>query len=86
MAKIYNVHDAKSNLSKLIEEVLAGEDVTIARAGVPVVDLSVHHQKRHFPGFLSHMFGEAPTLEEQKEIFAAEPYDPWAGEDLTKWQ
>lgn len=86
MAKIYNVHDAKSNLSKLIEEVLAGEDVTIARAGVPVVDLSIHTQKRHFPGFMSHLVDYVPTLEEQKEIFAAEPYDPWAGEDLAKWQ
>ncbi|NNM46530.1 type II toxin-antitoxin system Phd/YefM family antitoxin [Knoellia koreensis] len=37
-----NVHEAKSQLSKLIEKVLAGEKVTIARAGKPVVDLVVH--------------------------------------------
>jgi len=37
-----NVHDAKSQLSALIAKVLAGEDVTIARAGVPVVDVIPH--------------------------------------------
>jgi len=37
-----NVHEAKSQLSRLIEAVLAGESVTIARAGKPVVDLVMH--------------------------------------------
>lgn len=37
-----NVHEAKSQLSALIAKVLAGEQVTIARAGEPVVDLVVH--------------------------------------------
>lgn len=37
-----NVYEAKSQLSKLIEAVLAGERVTIARAGKPVVDLVAH--------------------------------------------
>ena len=34
-----NMHDAKSNLSKLVEAVLDGEDVVIARAGTPVARL-----------------------------------------------
>jgi antitoxin (DNA-binding transcriptional repressor) of toxin-antitoxin stability system len=38
-----NVYEAKTNLSKLIERVLAGEHVVISRAGTPVVDL-VRHQ------------------------------------------
>lgn len=38
-----NVHEAKAQLSRLIEAVLAGEQVTIARAGKPVVDLVIHH-------------------------------------------
>ena len=36
------MHEAKSQLSKLIEASLAGERVTIARAGKPVVDLVPH--------------------------------------------
>jgi prevent-host-death family protein len=34
-----NIHDAKTNLSKLIEAALRGEDVIIAKAGKPVVRL-----------------------------------------------
>lgn len=37
-----NVHEAKSQLSRLIEATLAGERVVIARAGKPVVDLVIH--------------------------------------------
>jgi prevent-host-death family protein len=36
---ISNIHDAKTNLSKLIEAALRGEDVVIAKAGKPVVRL-----------------------------------------------
>ncbi|GAA3922477.1 type II toxin-antitoxin system Phd/YefM family antitoxin [Microbacterium invictum] len=39
-----NVHEAKSQLSALIARVLAGEEVTIARAGMPVVDLVPHRE------------------------------------------
>lgn len=35
----YNVHEAKTHLSRLIEEVLRGEEVTIARYGTPVAQL-----------------------------------------------
>lgn len=34
-----NIHEAKTQLSKLIEIAEAGEEVTIARAGKPVVKL-----------------------------------------------
>jgi prevent-host-death family protein len=34
-----NIHEAKTHLSKLIESVLAGEDVIISRAGKPLVRL-----------------------------------------------
>ncbi|MGP0060151.1 MAG: type II toxin-antitoxin system Phd/YefM family antitoxin [Beijerinckiaceae bacterium] len=36
---ITNIHDAKTNLSKLIEAALRGEEVVIAKAGKPVVRL-----------------------------------------------
>lgn len=37
--RIYNVHEAKTNLSKLLERVEAGEEITIARNGKPVAVL-----------------------------------------------
>lgn len=36
---IFNVHDAKTNLSRLLAQVEAGEEVIIARRGRPVVRL-----------------------------------------------
>lgn len=41
-----NIHEAKTNLSRLIEEVEEGGDVVIARAGKPVVRLVAVHQER----------------------------------------
>jgi prevent-host-death family protein len=35
----YNVHEAKTQFSRLLQKVAAGEDVTIARDGVPVARL-----------------------------------------------
>jgi prevent-host-death family protein len=37
--EIANIHQAKSQLSKLVEQALKGEEVIIARAGKPVVRL-----------------------------------------------
>jgi len=35
-----NVHEAKTHLSRLLEQVLAGEDVVIMRSGRPLVKLT----------------------------------------------
>jgi prevent-host-death family protein len=37
--QLVNVHDAKTQLSKLLEQVRSGEDVVIAKAGVPIARL-----------------------------------------------
>jgi prevent-host-death family protein len=42
----FNVHDAKSNLSRLLTVVERGEEVTIMRDGEPVADLVPHRSKR----------------------------------------
>jgi prevent-host-death family protein len=34
--KMVNIHEAKTQLSKLVAEVEAGDDVVLARAGTPV--------------------------------------------------
>lgn len=38
-ARTVNVHEAKTHLSKLLERVAQGEEVTIAKAGRPVARL-----------------------------------------------
>ena len=40
LVKKVNVHEAKTQLSRLLEEVEAGERIVLARAGVPVAVLS----------------------------------------------
>lgn len=43
--QIVNIHEAKTNLSKLIEKTLNGEEVIIAKAGKPVAKLSFYKEK-----------------------------------------
>jgi prevent-host-death family protein len=42
--EVTNIHQAKSQLSKLVERALRGEEVVIARAGKPLVRLVSIHQ------------------------------------------
>lgn len=39
---IVNIYEAKTNLSKLLEKVQAGEKVVIAKNGTPIADLTAH--------------------------------------------
>ncbi len=41
-----NIHQAKTNLSKLLQRVAAGEEIIIAKAGVPVAKLVPIPQQR----------------------------------------
>ena len=45
---VFNVHEAKTNFSKLLDRVLEGEEVLITRNGLPVAQL-VPARKRPFP-------------------------------------
>lgn len=49
MAIQVNIHEAKTNLSKLIEAVKRGEEVVIARAGKPEVRLVVAETSEQKP-------------------------------------
>ena len=52
MSDVVNIHVAKTNFSRLIERVQAGEEITIARAGKPVARLSAIRERpsRRVPG------------------------------------
>jgi prevent-host-death family protein len=56
------IHAAKTNLSKLIEAALAGEDVVIARGAKPVVRLVAIPQGKFKIGLLKDRLGEAPDF------------------------
>jgi len=44
-----NIHEAKTQLSKLIEKAMNGEEVVIAKAGKPMVRLTKMKQARRKP-------------------------------------
>jgi prevent-host-death family protein len=57
---IFNIHEAKTQLSKLVEQAAAGESFIIAKAGTPLVRVSAisaptSNEVRRL-GFLRHQF------------------------------
>lgn len=73
----FTVHEAKTNLSKLIEQAEAGTDVIIARGKKPVVRLTKIKAKRKArqPGFWAGM----PDL--PNSFF----FDPLPDDELENW-
>jgi prevent-host-death family protein len=45
-AAMINIHEAKTHLSRIVEEVAAGKEVIIAKAGVPMVKIVPLSRKR----------------------------------------
>ena len=81
MATTVNIHEAKTRLSKLIEQVEGGEEVVIARAGKPVVRLTALEPKK-LTSRLGFMKGygfkvpddiKTPFKEEIEEMFYGNP-------------
>ncbi len=67
-----NVAEAKAKLSSLLDRVLAGEDIVIARAGKPLARLvPIKEQARRKPGAWRHWKARADVL-----------LEPMAPEDL----
>ena len=52
MSDIVNIHEAKTHLSRLLQRVQAGEEITIAKAGRPIAKLTAIHERptRRIPG------------------------------------
>lgn len=75
-----NIHEAKTHLSRIIEQVLAnGEPVTIARAGKPVVIVSAHPGSRPSRRRLGILQGKV-QLPENIDIHDAEIQKMFEGE------
>ena len=71
-----NVHEAKTHLSRLLVQVEAGEDVVIARSGMPVARL-VRVQKRG-----KRQFGSMKGRIKFDDRF----FDPLPEEELAAWE
>lgn len=69
-----NIHDAKTHLSRLLEQVEAGEEVVISRAGRPIARLVAYRglATRRVPGAWRGRVRIAPDFDElPPEITAA---------------
>ena len=74
--KIVTMHDAKTNLSRIVEEARAGADIVIARGKVPLVRLVPVDQppvKRQF-GAMRGQFKVPSSF-----------FDPLSEEELKAW-
>ena len=71
-----NIHEAKTNLSRLLVKVEAGEDIVIARSGTPVARL-VRFQKRG-----KRQFGSMKGRVRLDDSF----FDPLPEEELAAWE
>jgi prevent-host-death family protein len=71
-----SVHEAKTNLSKLIDACERGERVVITRHGVPAVELVPAKKKGIRIGSLQGLVGEPPD----------EFFEPMTEEELLDWE
>ncbi len=75
MTRTVNIHEAKTHLSRLLEEVRQGEEVVIAKAGKPVARLVAITEglKRRQPGSA------------KGQIWIAEDFDAPLPEDIQRF-
>lgn len=68
---IYNIHEAKTHFSKLLEQVLKGEEVVIAKAGKPVARILpvMKEVPRRKPGNDAGKIIIAPNFDDPLEEF-----------------
>lgn len=63
--KTFNVHDAKTHLSKLIDRAHAGEEIILAKAGVPYAKLVPFKppaaRPRRKPARFQHLLKDVPS-------------------------
>lgn len=71
-----NVHEAKTNLSRLLVQVEAGEEVVIARNGKPVARLVIAREQG------KRQFGSMKGLISMDDTF----FEPLPEEELRAWE
>ncbi len=71
-----NIHQAKTHLSRLLEQVANGEECVIAKAGKPVARLvPIVSQEPRTPGLLKNKIALTDAF-----------FDPLAESELARWE
>jgi len=86
MAATFNMHEAKTHFSKLVERALAGEDIIVAKAGkpsirlVPVIDAPLPPRT---PGRFKGQLGDIPDSVWFDPFYTDAELDAFEGEDWS---
>ena len=78
--KTFNVHEAKTQLSRLIERAHCGEEIVLAKAGVPyakLVPIDPPVPMRRTPGRFKGLLGDIPD-----SVW----FDPLPDDELDAWE
>ena len=70
---VVNMHEAKTNLSKLVKRAAAGEEVIVAKAGEPVAKIVAYTappKQPRVPGSMKGKIWIAPDFDELPEEIA----------------
>ncbi|MEO5372096.1 MAG: type II toxin-antitoxin system prevent-host-death family antitoxin [Magnetococcus sp. DMHC-1] len=83
---IFNIHEAKTHLSHLVQRAISGEEIIVAKAGEPLVRLlPVHHRSE--PRILGSWTGkvhvaedfDAPLPDDMLDLFLKGSVEPEQG-------
>lgn len=83
--KTFNVHDAKSQLSKLIDRAHAGEEIILSKAGKPYAKLIAFEPSplpRRQPGRFKHLLKDVPSDIWFEATFTDEELDAFERKEL----
>lgn len=77
MQVIFNIHEAKTHLSKLLARVMAGEEIIIAKAGKPIARLLPFntHPPERAPGTASGKIVIAPNFNDPLPVEILESFE-----------
>ena len=82
----FNVHEAKTHLSRLIDRASAGEDIVLAKAGEPkvrLVPITPLKKPRRQPGRFKHLLKDVPSDIWFEPTFSDEELDAFENADIV---
>jgi prevent-host-death family protein len=80
--KVTNIHEAKTHLSRLVERVVAGEEIVIGKAGKPVAKLVPYTEPKPLrkpggmKGKIKYLTDWDQADKEIEALFCATPIEP----------
>lgn len=84
--KTFNLHEAKTHFSRLVDRAHAGEEIVVAKAGVPyakLVPIEPAKLPPRQPGRFAHLLKDVPSDIWFEPTFTDEELDSFERDDIT---